>query len=174
MLEGAQNKFEIWSDHKNLEYFMGNQKLNRHQAKWALYLSRFDFLLKYVPGSSMGRADSLSQRPDWQVEVEKDNEDRVLIKKEWMEVRAMQIEEVIIKGVDIIEKIRKSEVKDNEVIKAVKEMKYAGVKVLRDKEWREKDGVMLRDRKVYVPKDERLRAGVIWLHHNTPVGEHGG
>jgi len=122
----------------------------------------------------MGRADSLSQRPDWQVEVEKDNEDRVLIKKEWMEVRAMQIEEVIIKGVDIIEKIRKSEVKDNEVIKAVKEMKYAGVKVLRDKEWREKDGVMLRDRKVYVPKDERLRAEVIWLHHNTPVGEHGG
>jgi len=35
-----------------------------------------------MPGSSMGRADSLSRRPDWQVGVEKDNEDRVLIKKE--------------------------------------------------------------------------------------------
>jgi len=35
-----------------------------------------------MPGSSMGRADSLSQRPDWQVGVEKDNEDSVLIKKE--------------------------------------------------------------------------------------------
>ena len=29
LLEGAQNKFEIWSDHKNLEYFMSSQKLNR-------------------------------------------------------------------------------------------------------------------------------------------------
>jgi len=28
-LEGAKGKFEIWSDHKNLEYFMNNQKLNR-------------------------------------------------------------------------------------------------------------------------------------------------
>ena len=83
----------------------------------------------------MGRANSLSRRSDWQVGVEKDNEDRVLIKKEWMEVRAMQVEEVIIEGVDLIEKIKMSEVKDNEVIKAVEEMKCAGVKVLRDKEW---------------------------------------
>ena len=83
----------------------------------------------------MGRANSLSRRLDWQVGVEKDNEDKVLIKKEWMEVRAMQVEEVIIEGVDIIEKIKKSEAKDDEVIKAVEEMKWAGVKVLRDEEW---------------------------------------
>ena len=29
LLEGAQFKFEIWTDHKNLEYFMKAQKLNR-------------------------------------------------------------------------------------------------------------------------------------------------
>ena len=28
LLKGAQNKFKIWSDHKNLKYFMGNQNLN--------------------------------------------------------------------------------------------------------------------------------------------------
>jgi len=28
-LEGARTKFKIWTDHKNLEYFMINQKLNR-------------------------------------------------------------------------------------------------------------------------------------------------
>jgi len=39
LLEGAQSKFEIWTDHKNLEYFMKAQKLNRRQARWALYLS---------------------------------------------------------------------------------------------------------------------------------------
>jgi len=61
LLEGAQNKFEIWSDHKNLEYFMSSQKLNHRQVRWALYLFRFDFTLKHVPGSSMGKADSLSR-----------------------------------------------------------------------------------------------------------------
>ena len=33
LLEGAQNKFEIWMDHKNLEYFMKMQKLNRRQVR---------------------------------------------------------------------------------------------------------------------------------------------
>jgi len=63
-LEGARTKFEIWTDHKNLEYFMTNQKLNRRQVRWALFLSRFDFILKHVPGSKMGKADRLSRRPD--------------------------------------------------------------------------------------------------------------
>ena len=35
----------------------------------------------------------------------------------------MQVEEVIIEGVDLIEKIKKPEAKDNKVIKAVEEMK---------------------------------------------------
>ena len=31
-LEDARLKFEIWTDHKNLEYFMSSQNLNRRQA----------------------------------------------------------------------------------------------------------------------------------------------
>jgi len=60
LLEGAQTKFEIWMDHKNLEYFMKVQKLNRRQARWTLYLSQFDFTLKHVAGAKMGKADGLS------------------------------------------------------------------------------------------------------------------
>jgi len=64
LLESAQLKFEIWTDHKNLEYFMKVQKLNQRQAQWALYLSRFDFTLKHVPGTRMGKADKLSRKLD--------------------------------------------------------------------------------------------------------------
>ena len=81
-LEGTVVKFEIWTDYKNLEYFMKAQKLNRRQARWALYLSRFDFILKHIPGSKMGKEDSLSRRPDWEVGIERDNEDEMLIKLE--------------------------------------------------------------------------------------------
>jgi len=31
-LEKTRSKFKVWMDHKNLEYFMSNQKLNRQQA----------------------------------------------------------------------------------------------------------------------------------------------
>jgi len=30
----------------------------------------------------MGKTDGLSRRPDWEVRVEKDNEEQVLVKKE--------------------------------------------------------------------------------------------
>jgi len=42
--------------------------------------------------------------------------------------------EVIVEGVDLLEKIRQSRVRDDKVVKAVEEMKQAGVKVLRDEE----------------------------------------
>jgi len=33
LLEGTKFKFEVWTDHKNLEYFMKVQKLNQQQAR---------------------------------------------------------------------------------------------------------------------------------------------
>ena len=71
-------------------------------------------------------------------------------------------------------KVRECQAKDDEVVKAVEEMKKAGVKMLRDEEWRQEDGLMLKEGKVYIPKDEKLRAEVIRLHHDMPVGGHGG
>jgi len=173
-LEGAVVKFEIWTDHKNLEYFIKAQKLNQRQARWALYLSRFDFTLKHVPGSKIGKADSLSRRPDWEVGVEKDNEDETLVKPEWLEVRKTEVVEIIVDGVDLLEEVRKSKVKDDKVVKVVEEMKQTGIKMLRDEEWREVDSIVYKEGKVYVPKDEKLRAEIIRLHHNTSIEGHGG
>jgi len=102
---------------------MKAQKLNRRQARWALYLSRFDFMLKHVPGSKMRKADSLSRRPDWEVGMEKDNENETLVKPEWLKIRRTEGVEIIVDGVDLLEEIRKSKVKDNEVVKAVEEIK---------------------------------------------------
>ena len=59
-LEGARHPVEIWTDHKNLEYFMTAKKLNCCQAQWSLYLARFDFKLVHYPGRSMGKPDMLS------------------------------------------------------------------------------------------------------------------
>jgi len=58
----------------------------------------------------------------------------VLVKTEWLKIRRMEAVEIIVDGVDLLEEVRKSKVKDDEVVKAVEEMKRAGVKMLRDEE----------------------------------------
>ena len=131
-------------------------------------------MFKHIPGSKMGKADSLSRRPDWKVEVERNNKDEVLVKPEWLEVRKTETVEVIIEGIDLLEEVRKSEVKDDEVIKVAEEIKRVGVKMLRDEEWKEIDRIIYKEGKVYIPKDEKLRAEIVRLHHDMPIGGHRG
>ena len=172
LLEGAHFKFEIWTDYKNLEYFMKMQKLNHRQARWALHLSRFDFTLKHVPGTKMGKADGLSRRLDWKVGVDKDNKNQVFIKDHWV----CSLGEVVIEGpeVEIVEKIKKARGKDEEVVRIVEEMKKANVKELRGEEWKIEGDLVIKEGKIYVLKDTELRMEVIWLHHDVLAAGHGG
>ena len=60
------------------------------------------------------------------------------------------------------------------MIKAVEEMKKTEVKILRNEEWQIEKDLVLKEEKVYVPKDEKLRLEIIWLHHNIPIAKHRG
>ena len=81
---------------------------------------------------------------------------------------------MIIEGVDLLDKVRKCEARDNKVVKAVEKIKQAGIKILRDEKWHQEDSLMLKEGKVCVPRDEKLRAEVIRLYHDIPVGGHRG
>ena len=152
---------------------MKTQKLNQRQARWSLYLSRFDFTLKHVAGKSMERVDSLSRRVDWAEGVERDNENQVMLKKKWLKVRIM---EQLVEGLEeeIVKKIKKARDKDEEVIKVVEEMKKAEVKTSRDEEWQIEERLVLKEGRVYVLKDKKLRVEIIQLYHDTLMAEHGG
>jgi len=84
--------------------------------------------------------------------------------------------EVVVEGpeVDLLEKIKKARSKDKNVVRVVEEIKKAGVKELRGNEWKIKEDLVLKEGKVYVLKDEKLRMEVIWLHHDMPAARHGG
>ena len=86
-------------------------------------MSRFDFMLKNVLGSRIGKTNSLSRRLDWKVGVERDNENKILVKSEWLVARKTEKVEIIVERVDLLEKVRQSKVKDDKVVKAVEEMK---------------------------------------------------
>ena len=55
----------------------------------------------------------------------------------------------------------------------MEEMKKAKMKELQGEEWRIEGELVLKEGKVYVPKDEELRVEIIQLHHNVLVAEHG-
>jgi len=74
--------------------------------------------------------------------------------------------------VDIIEKMKIAREKDKEVVKVVEEMKKAKFKVLQGNEWQIKGDLVLKEEKVYVPKDKILRVEIIQLHHDMLVTEH--
>jgi len=52
-------------------------------------------------------------------------------------------------------------------------MKKAGVKMLRNKEWQVEEGLVLKEGRVYIPKNEKLRMEIIWLYYDTPIAGYG-
>ena len=61
-LEGATHPVIVYTDHKNLDYFMSARVLNCRQARWNMSLSRFDFVVTYRPGKQQGLSDALSRK----------------------------------------------------------------------------------------------------------------
>ena len=77
-LHGAQEPFEIVTDHKNLEYFTTTKALNQRQVRWSEFLSQFNFRIVYRPGSRAVRPDALSRK--WEDRPIKANADDDRIK----------------------------------------------------------------------------------------------
>src|SRR6201999_3980084 len=135
-------------------------------------LSRFNFVLHHRPGKSSGRPDALSRRIDHQVK-ERDNTNRILLGPELFEVKAT--EGISLEGEDkeFMDRIRQCKTRDEAVVNAFKELKGTSG-TFRGAEWKEEDGVVLFNGKVYVPKDLQLRHDIVHAHHDTPIAGHPG
>jgi len=105
-LEGVTHPVEIWTDHKNLEYFITAKKLNRRQARWSLHLARFDFLLHHRPRRTMGKPNALSRRADHRNGA-LDNKNIVLLRPEFLAVCALEGVELADIEQKILSNIRK-------------------------------------------------------------------
>jgi transposase InsO family protein len=153
------NGFEIWTDHKNLEYFKTAQKVNRRQARWFTTLQDYDFTLHYRPGKANKIADFLTRGSHFD-KGDKDNENVVLLKPEIFRRFTVESEG------DIVEEIRrKSQLRDE----LVKKRLLHGHPDFRE------NGLLVEYRGlVYVPMDKSLRERIIAAHHDSILGGHAG
>jgi transposase InsO family protein len=175
-LEGAEHQFEVWTDHKNLEYFMTAKKLNRRQARWSLFLARFDFLLHHRPGKSMGKSDALSRRADHGTGSD-DNSDIILLTPAFFAARALEGVELIGEERDIFRDIRKGTrdgEKEEAVAKVVKELLASNSRLVRAAEWSLTNGVLQFRGKAYVPDYADLWRRIVALCHDTRIAGHAG
>ena len=178
-LEGAQHKFEIWTDHKNLEYFMSAKKLNRRQARWSLYLSRFDFAMHHRPGRSMGKSDALSRRADHGTGGG-DNDNLILLRLEFFPAHTIHaLSGLSLEGEerDIFQEIRngnRTGRQEDAVAKAVEELWKSKGKSIRASEWSERDGLLCFRDHIYIPNDLELCHRITSQHHDTKVAGHPG
>ena len=88
-LEGTPCQFEVWMDHKNLEYFCTLKKLNWQQARWALHLFRFNFTFHHHPCRSMGKSDALSHHADHR-SGSRDNTDMTMLPPSLFTIHALE------------------------------------------------------------------------------------
>jgi len=175
-LEEATHPVEIWTNHKNLEYFMMAKKLNRRQARWSLHLARFDFLLHYCPGCPMDKLDALLRRADHRNGAS-DNENIVLLQPEFLAVCALEgveltgIEQKILSD---IHKGNRNGDQEEPIAKAAQELQSSANEAVYSSEWSNIDGLLRFREKIYVLRSSDLHRQIVALCHDTQIAGHPG
>jgi len=172
LLEGATHPVDIYNDHRNLTYFMEAQNLNRRQARWSLYLSRFNFVMHHRPGKSSGKPDALSRWVDHQQDGS-DNLGQTLLTPEFFGVRAAGGVTLTTEASEFLEQIKKCKKWDDIAIAGLKTPKPKMYKS-RNEDWQEEDGLVTHNGRIYVPQDRKLRYDIVQAHHDTPIAGHPG
>lgn len=192
-LEGAGVPVEVISDHKNLQYFMTTKRLNRRQARWSEFLSRFNFRLIYRPGAQGGKPDALTRRSSDQPQGEDDERQKpqrqTVLKLEnlspGMNPIALHqttvdrephderpLEELIAIAYErdpvpsrILEALRK---RDRRLPPDLAQLKFSLA------ECSEQEGKLYVRRRLYVPNDDMLHLRLLQLCHDNAAAGHPG
>jgi hypothetical protein len=170
-IQGSLHTTIILSDHKNLTYHREAKNLNRRQACWSLYLSKFDVKLVHTPGHKMIQSDALSRRPDLCPDNDTDNEDIIMLP-----------ENIFISLIDLELQMRItiSEDLDDKAAKALKlhleNAPTAMTTGLDDWKVEESEGrkILFYKGKNYIPQNMELRQDIVKLFHDHKTAGHPG
>src|SRR6201996_5698831 len=157
-----------------MEWWTTMRDLNRRQARWALYLSRFDFKVTYRKGESM-QADALSRFTKDHVHNREDNRQvMVLGPNHFATVAAAHFKSASFDSLG--ECIRLASQQEAEVIEGLKSIDKKAPKALTDRTalWEEEDGYVYYKGKLYVPNVRELRWDVVKTCHDSITMGHPG
>ncbi|QRW20518.1 Retrotransposable element Tf2 protein [Rhizoctonia solani] len=70
-LEATVKPIQVFTDHRNLEYWVQARTFNWRHAWWRIFLSNFNFEIHYCPGKQSGKPNALSRHSDYKDEPQK-------------------------------------------------------------------------------------------------------
>ena len=187
-LEGLQvaERFDIWTDHQSLQYFMTTRMLNARQVRWGEYLSRFRFLIRYRPGKANAVADALSRKET----VGKPRAEQIMLPRETLEQGTYpddtdtgadtteSVQEEAEKNITSLSPVSLSPVVQrvltaNRTCESLQEWREQATEGNEGK-WKLEDGLLLHDERLVVPEEGDLRARLLDEIHRQPSTAHPG
>ncbi|KAF8749324.1 hypothetical protein RHS01_10132 [Rhizoctonia solani] len=162
-LEATDKAIQVFTDHRNLEYWMQARTFNQRHARWRIFLSDFNFEIHYRPGKQLGKPDALSRRADY---VESTQDPEVMLPAK---VFANTSKEEL----EIVTEIR-SRLKEDPSIKPIiqfltEDAENAPLsiqKAYQDYDWEE--DLLWYQGKLVVPDSEVLKEQLLREFHNSP------
>jgi hypothetical protein len=148
-LAGSPHKIIIYSDHQNLLYWKEPHKISRRVAREVLMLSEYNFEIRHIKGTSNGRADALSRRPDYD-QGHEDNQNVTVLPQQ-----------VFVRAMEVLPDIRSQE---ESVLKPW----------IDPHQLKQHQGVWYKNERQVVTGDIKDKRHIIQSHHDTPVHGHPG
>jgi hypothetical protein len=148
-LAGSPHKIIIYSDHQNLLYWKEPHKISRRVAREVLMLSKYNFEIRHIKGTSNGRADALSRRPDYD-QGHKDNQNVTVLPRQ-----------VFARVMEVLPDISSQE---ESVLKPW----------IDPHQLKQHQGIWYKDGRQVVMGDTKDKHHIIQSHHDTPVHGHPG
>lgn len=174
-LQGSEQKIQVYSDHKALEYFMTKQKLSARQARWAEFLSRYHFEIVYRPGGKNQKADALSRREqevEQQDRLKAQHRESTLLPTANLDPRIpipVDLAPVLAQDLGLIDQLIQSNRTDGSLEPFRQKARMRG-----ESHWTLEDGLLKCDGRLAVVEDGSLRTRLIQEAHSTLQTAHAG
>jgi RNase H-like domain found in reverse transcriptase/Reverse transcriptase (RNA-dependent DNA polymerase)/Integrase zinc binding domain/Chromo (CHRromatin Organisation MOdifier) domain len=169
-IQGSGHTTLIHMDHRNLTYFRKAQKLSDWQARWSLFLSKFDIKLQHLPGNKIILLDALSRRPDHCPEEDETKEEILLPDDLFLNLL----------DVNLRDRITKNKEYDFNVTRAIELLQEEGPTSIQNnlEDWKieevDDQKTIFYKGKQYVPKDQELWRDILKLFHDHKTAGHPG
>jgi hypothetical protein len=149
------------------------------QARWALLLVDYDFVLIHKPGVENGASDGLSRQLHHKVSDAEDNNNQVVLSSKHfhcLAATAFDLGSAKVSAPSLEKRIKDCLNCKSSVAEALKSLKAKGpCRFLNGLlEWEEQDGLVYYKGKLYILNNKELCGNIVKFCHDSPATGHSG
>jgi len=141
-------------------------------------MTHFDFVLYYKPEKTMQVENPLSRQADYEMGIDLDNTNQVLLKPEFFAINVLEATHELLINDKIILKEIKAVLLSDKVTKDYKSLLKSGPREFEKslQDWNYENGLLLYRGKIYIPHsiEDTLRQQIIQIHYDLPSARHPG